>query len=195
MRTPNGPVMSSVTSTFFAARQDNNAGLIREMISLSGNAIWRTSFSVPELTNNPGRAARSSPKVILTEPWASWERTLSTGMEISASLGGAWASFARSSIGKPAMMDAKGSCRPFEVVPGAAGGGAKTGCDFGCGAVADDERCGRVTREAAAGAIKTDGATTVAPLSSKRRSSPRSNPANFDFTMLDMAKLRYFCFL
>src|ERR1039457_3413094 len=191
MRAPNGPAMSSATSIFFTTRRDNNAGLIREMISLSGNAIWRTSFSVPELTNNPGRAPRSSPKVILTEPLASCERTLSTGMEISASVGGVCASFARKSMGNPAMMDARGNCRPFEPAPGAADGGAKTSCGLGCGAAADDERCGSVTREAAAGARKPDGATTVAPFSSKRRSSPRSKPANFDFTMFDMAKIRY----
>jgi hypothetical protein len=48
------------------------------------------------------------------------------------------------------------------------------------------EARGNVVRVAAVAAMESDGMTVVAPLSSKRRSSPRSNPANFDFTMFDM---------
>jgi hypothetical protein len=60
-------------------------------------------------------------------------------------------------------------------------------CVLDCGAAAGDEARENVVSEAAVAAMRRGGATTVAPLSSKRRSSPRSNPANFDFTMFDMA--------
>jgi hypothetical protein len=66
------------------------------------------------------------------------------------------------------MMDGNGNCRPF-------------------GLAAGDEARGSVVREAAVAAMGRGGATVVAPLSSKRRSSPRSNPANFDLKMFDMA--------
>jgi hypothetical protein len=56
-----------------------------------------------------------------------------------------------------------------------------------CGAEAGDEARGYVVREAAVAAMGSGGATVFAPPSSKRRSNPRSNPANFDFTMFDMA--------
>ena len=177
---PNGPATSSANSTFFTPRRDSKVGLIREMISLSGNAIWRASFSVPELANNPGRAARSSPKVTLTEPRASCERTFSTGMETNALAGGVFINFARRSIGNPATMDDSGNCRPLGPAAGAGDGGAKTDC----AAAAGDEARASVVREAAAAAMGRSGATVVAPPLSKRRSSPRSNPANFDFTML-----------
>jgi hypothetical protein len=89
------------------------------------------------------------------------------------------------------MMDGNGNCRPLGLAAGAADGGAKTGCVLECGAAAGDEARGNVVREAAVAAMGRGGATVVTPLSSKRRSSPRSNPANFDFTMLDMAKANY----
>jgi hypothetical protein len=56
-------------------------------------------------------------------------------------------------------------------------------CVLDCGAAAGEKSRGDAV---AAIGIECSGATTVAPLSSKRRSSPRSNPANFDFTVFDM---------
>src|ERR1017187_1836530 len=134
------------------------------------------------MTNNPGSAARSSAKEILTEPRASCERTFSTGMDTNASAGGVCINFARRSIGNTAMTDGNGNCRPPGPAAGAADGGVTMGCVLDC-----DEARGNVVREAADAAMEGAGTTVVTPLSSKRRSSPRNNPANFDFTMFDMA--------
>jgi hypothetical protein len=86
-------------------------------------------------------------------------------------------------MGNTAMMADNGNCRSLGL---AAAGGVKTGCGLdcglGCGGVAGGE-----VRAGVAVATGRGGATAVAPLSSKRRSRPRNNPANFDFTMFDMA--------
>jgi hypothetical protein len=76
------------------------------------------------------------------------------------------------------MTDDRGNCRPPGPAAGGAGGGVETGCGLDGGAA--------VSRAVVA-AMGRGGATAVASLSSKRRSNPRSNPANFDFTMFDMA--------
>jgi hypothetical protein len=166
--------MPSSTSTTFPARRESSDGLIRETISLSGSTIGRLSFA-PESSNNLGKAARISPKEVLTEPWASCERACSTGMETTASGGGVWVSFARRSSGNTATMDDNGNCR----LPWPAAGA--TDCGLSCGAAA-----GVAGGGGAAAATDCGGAAAVASLLSKRRSMPRINPANFDFTMFDM---------
>jgi hypothetical protein len=79
------------------------------------------------------------------------------------------------------MTDGNGNCRPLGPAAGDAGGGVKMGCVLECA-----EALGNVARADAVAAMESDGVTVVAPLSSKRRSSPRSNPANFDFTVFGM---------
>jgi hypothetical protein len=91
-------------------------------------------------------------------------------------------SLARKSIGSTAMMDGNGSCRPFGLAAGAVGVGVKAVCGLDwCAAATDEARRGMVV------AMGRGGATVVVPPSSKCRSNPRGNPANFDFTMFDMA--------
>ena len=177
---PNGPVMSSVTSTcFWVERRDSRAGFNRVRISLSGSITGLWSCSPPELTNTPGAAFRNSPKAIFTEPNASCVRIFSSGTAIVIPTGGACMTFARKSIGIAARIDCRGSCNSSGFSAGAGGV---------VGAV-----CGRA---AAAGATVTGGAATArargvwgafASSSSRRRSRPRSNPANFIFTLFDMA--------
>lgn len=100
---PNGPVISSATSTFCEDRRVSMDGLSCARITFNGSVTGRGSFSPPEFINRPGTACRSSPKVILTAPCASCDRTLSSGTEKVASGGGGWMIFARSSIGRAAM--------------------------------------------------------------------------------------------
>ena len=183
---PKGPVMSSVTSTcFWVERRDSRAGFNRVRISLSGSITGLWSCSPPELTNTPGAAFRNSPKAIFTEPNASCVRIFSSGTAIIVPAGGACMTFARKSIGIAARIDCKGSCNSSEFSAGA--GGIAGAGDAG------DAVCGRA---AAAGAPVMGGAATasargvwggVASSSSRRRSRPRSNPANFIFTLFDMA--------
>ena len=183
---PNGPVMSSVTSTcFWVERRDSRAGFNRVRISLSGSITGLWSCSPPELTNTPGAAFRNSPKAIFTEPNASCVRIFSSGTAIVIPAGGACMTFARKSIGIAARIDCRGSCNSSGFSAGA--GGVVGDGDAG------DAVCGRA---AAAGATVTGGAATarapgvwgaVASSLARRRSIPRSNPANFIFTLFDMA--------
>ena len=183
---PNGPVMSSVTSTcFWAERRDSRAGFNRVRISLSGSITGLWSCSPPELTNTPGAAVRNSPKAIFTEPNASCVRIFSSGTAIIVPAGGVCMTFARKSIGIAARIDCRGSCNSSGFSAGA--GGVVVAGDAG------DAVCGRA---AAAGATDTGGAATarergvwgvVASSLARRRSIPRSNPANFIFTLFDMA--------
>jgi len=104
-------------------------------------------------------------------------------METNASAGGACINLARRSFGNPAMMDGNGNCRPLGLAAVTADAASKTGRGLDCGAAGDEVRGGAMTDMGRA------GATFVAPLSSKRRSSPRNKPTNFDFTMFDIADL------
>ena len=173
VRMPNGPAMLSATSIFFVTRRDSKAGLIREMISLSGRTIWRSSLSL-ELSNNPGRAVRSSPKDILTEPWASCETAFSTGMGTQAPGGGVWISLSHRSIGNKAMTDDSGNCR--SPVPetaaaragenGIGAGAAAAGADWGAGAavfrtnVGGNSSAVRVAGAGAGSGVLADGIGT-----------------------------------
>ena len=187
---PNGPVTSSVTSTcFWVERRDSRAGFNRVRISLSGSITGLWSCSPPELTNTPGAAVRNSPKAIFTEPNASCVRIFSSGTAIIIPAGGVCMTFARKSIGIAARIDCRGSCNSSGFSAGA--GGIVDAGDAG-GAV-----CGHA---AAAGATVTVGAATarargvwgaVASSSSRRCSRPRSNPANFIFTLFEMALMLY----
>ena len=148
---PNGPVMSSVTSTcFWAERRDSRAGFNRVRISLSGSITGLWSCSPPELTNTPGAAVRNSPKAIFTEPNASCVRIFSSGTAIIVPAGGVCMTFARKSIGIAARIDCRGSCNSSGFSAGA--GGVVAAGDAG------DAVCGRA---AAAGATDTGGAATA----------------------------------
>jgi hypothetical protein len=81
------------------------------------------------------------------------------------------------------MIDDSGNCRPSGLAAGAAGVGETPGCALYCGAAADDVVRGETVTD-----MGRAGATFVAP-SSKRRSSPRSNPTNLVFTMFNIAGL------
>ncbi len=134
----------------------------------------------------PGTAWRNSPKVILTEPNASCVTTFSNGMETIVPGGGFCMTLARKSIGIAARMGCSGNCKWSELSSGT-GGTVDTGLVEATGA-----RC----RDAALTGAAPVGSTTLvricgtgeagASLSSSRRSSPRSNPANFVLTLLDM---------
>ncbi len=184
---PNGPVMSSATSTcFWAERRDSRAGFNRARISLSGSITGLWSCSPPELTNTPGAAFRNSPKAIFTEPNASCVRIFSSGTAIIIPAGGVCMTFARKSIGIAARIDCRGSCNSSGFFAGA--GGSVDAGDVVCG------------RAAAAGATATGGVATasahgvwgaVASPSARRRSSPRSIPVNFIFTLFVMALMLY----
>jgi hypothetical protein len=108
-------------------------------------------------------------------------------------------------MGNTAIMADNGNNKLFVLAAGAAGGttgatgaagaaiaagcGIKAGCGLGCG-LKPGLGCGRncgATGGGAEAATGRDGATVLSPPSSKRRSRPRSNPTNFDFTMFDMA--------
>jgi len=102
-------------------------------------------------------------------------------------VGGACISFARRSIGNTAMMDGKGNSKPPELTADAGGGEQESGCGRDWVAATGDE-----LRGVALATKGFTGATALAPVSSKRRSSPRSNPANFDFTMFGMVNT-YVC--
>ena len=177
---PNGPVMSSVTSTcFWAERRESRAGFNRVRISLSGSITGLWSCSPPELTNTPGAAFRNSPKAIFTEPNASCVRIFSSGTAIIAPVGGVCMTFARKSIGIAARIGCRGSCN-------------SSGFSAGVGGIVDAGEAGStVCRRVAAADAATASARGVsgaaASLSSRRRSRPRSNPANFIFTLFDMA--------
>ena len=119
---PNGPVMSSVTSTcFWVERRDSRAGFNRVRISLSGSITGLWSCSPPELTNTPGAAFRNSPKAIFTEPNASCVRIFSSGTAIIVPAGGACMTFARKSIGSAARIDCRGRCNSSGFSSGAGG--------------------------------------------------------------------------
>ena len=195
---PNGPVISSATSTCFCAgRRDKRAGFNRASISFSGSVTGLGSCSPPELTNTPGAAWRNSPNASFTEPNASWVRTFSSGMEIIAPGGGACSTLARKSIGSVARMDCSGSCNSSGFSAGAGGmvdiGVAGMGAGIGDGVLAAGGivRGNAVATGAApagsAGLVRTRGVWgAAASLSSRRRNKPRSNPANFVFTLVDM---------
>ena len=181
---PNGPVMSSVISTcFWAERRDSRAGFNRVRISWSGSITGLWSCSPPELTNTPGAAFRNSPKAIFTEPNASCVRIFSSGTATIAPAGGACMTFARKSIGIAARMDCRGSCNASGFSTGV--GGIMEAGSAG-GAV-----CGRMAAADAATASERGVSGAVALSSSRRRSRPRSIPANLIFTLFDMVLMLY----
>ena len=186
---PNGPVMSSVTSTcFWAERRDNRAGFNRVRISLSGSITGLWSCSPPELTNTPGAAFRNSPKAIFTEPNASCVRIFSSGTAIIIPAGGACMTFARKSIGIAARIDCRGSCNSSGSSAGAGGvvdaGDAGALSDAGCGRMAEARAA---DPRGVATASERGVSVGVASSSPRRRARFRSNPANFIFTLFDMA--------
>ncbi len=181
---PNGPVMSSVISTcFWAERRDSRAGFNRVRISWSGSITGLWSCSPPELTNTPGAAFRNSPKAIFTEPNASCVRIFSSGTATIAPAGGACMTFARKSIGIAARMECRGSCNASGFSTGV--GGIMEAGSAG-GAV-----CGRMAAADAATASERGVSGAVAFSSSRRRSRPRSIPANLIFTLFDMVLMLY----
>lgn len=184
-REPNGPVISSDTSSFCAGRRASREGLICARMRFNGKVTGRGSCSPPEFAKSPGAAKRSSPKVILTAPCASCTSTLSIGIEKVASGAGGWTIFARNSIGRADMTGWSGSCKSpvDEVFAGAGGGVGKPAYGLGGGVA------GWSDTDAAAGlATGRDGlgADWLSP-SSKCRSNPLSSPVNLDFTMFGMA--------
>ena len=186
---PNGPVMSSVTSTcFWVERRDNRAGFNRVRISLSGSITGLWSCSPPELTNTPGAAFRNSPKAIFTEPNASCVRIFSSGTAIIIPADGACMTFARKSIGIAARIDCRGSCNSSGSSAGAGGvvdaGDAGGLSDAGCGRMAE---AGAADPRGVATASERGVSVGVASSSPRRRARFRSNPANFIFTLFDMA--------
>jgi hypothetical protein len=83
-RPPNGPVISDGTCICFCAGlRVNELKFNRTRISLSGNATGSESYS-SLILNRAGAAWRSSPKVILTTPDASWGMILPTAIEMVA---------------------------------------------------------------------------------------------------------------
>jgi len=158
---PNGPAISSATSRCFCSvRRVSRAGFNRVRISLSGNVTVLWSCSPPELTNRLGMASRNSPKLIFTEPNASWVRILFKGMEMTAPGCGVCMTLARKSIGIAARMDCSGNCNSsgFSADPA---GMLAAGAAGVIGAEETEAADGAVRGNAPAAGATVDGGTVM----------------------------------
>jgi hypothetical protein len=121
---PNGPAISSETSSLRRERRGNWLGSRRAIISLSGSEIAFASFSLPEFKNASGAAARNSPKVTFTLPEPNCLITLSVESVMAESAGIGCANFARNSAGKAPTIHWMG--RESWLTPGATLGAGRT---------------------------------------------------------------------